>query len=166
MLVKFSTVVPVSRAVAWAFAANFENIGAWDPGVKSSKKVCANNGGGGGGGGNVAHARKGLAVPQTPHTHEAFRAAQLSAGTAGVGSEYELVTVFKGSESTMKCAHLCASRCRGLAVALPWRDLTAPPHLSLSLQVHRGALGRAHQGEMRACAAAVRGQGQPLRRHG
>jgi hypothetical protein len=61
MLVKFSTVVPVSRAVAWAFAANFENIGAWDPGVKSSKKVCANNGGGGGGGGNVAHARKGLA---------------------------------------------------------------------------------------------------------
>lgn len=39
MLVKFATTVPANRQAAWAFAAEFANIGAWDPGVKASKKA-------------------------------------------------------------------------------------------------------------------------------
>ena len=30
MLVQFTAQVPVARAAAWAFVADFKNIGAWD----------------------------------------------------------------------------------------------------------------------------------------
>ena len=39
MLVQFTAQVPVARAAAWAFVADFKNIGAWDPGVKSAVQV-------------------------------------------------------------------------------------------------------------------------------
>jgi hypothetical protein len=109
MLVKFSTTVPVSRAAAWAFAANFENIGAWDPGVKASKKVrgvCL----------LVAYI-----AGATKSSRAAVCVTQLSAGAAGVGTEYELVTVFKGSESTMKCARARSSQPArlGASVSVP-----------------------------------------------
>ena len=41
MLVKFVTTVKANRAAAWAFVADFSNIGAWDPGVKAAKKARA-----------------------------------------------------------------------------------------------------------------------------
>ena len=41
MLVKFTTTVAASRQAAWAFVAEFANIGAWDPGVKAAKKARA-----------------------------------------------------------------------------------------------------------------------------
>jgi len=41
MLVKFVTTVAATRTAAWAFAAEFSNIGAWDPGVKAAKKARA-----------------------------------------------------------------------------------------------------------------------------
>ena len=39
MRVSFVTTVAASRQAAWAFAAEFANIGSWDPGVKAAKKV-------------------------------------------------------------------------------------------------------------------------------
>ena len=44
MRVAFATTVPVSRQAAWAFAAEFANIGKWDPGVKAAKKARAHCG--------------------------------------------------------------------------------------------------------------------------
>lgn len=39
VLVRFTTVVPLARAAAFAYAGDFANIAKWDPGVKSSVKV-------------------------------------------------------------------------------------------------------------------------------
>lgn len=94
MLVKFKSVVPAARSAAWSFIAHFENIAKWDPGVKSSKKARLRGG-----------AAKSCSARHQGLTHPP----QVSEGAAGVGTQYELVTVFKGSESTMKCA-TCAAR--------------------------------------------------------
>ena len=75
------------------------------------------------------------------------RLSQVSEGAAGVGSEYELVTLFKGNESTMKC------EAAGTASLRMASHCTAD---SLArAQVHRGTLGPAQQGaRARRCAVA------------
>ena len=99
MLVKFVTTVKANRAAAWAFVADFSNIGAWDPGVKAAKKARV----------HLPRARDGrqkrLDSFHKSHSVVTF-AMQTSAGETGVGSTYDLTTVFKGSESEMRCAPL------------------------------------------------------------
>jgi hypothetical protein len=83
---------------------------------------------------------------------------QLSEGATAVGTEYELVTLFKGSESTMKCARrssLCAlrSHCPSSVAC----SLCCTGRAPRALQVQRGHLGSAQQGAP-ACAAAGPGR--------
>lgn len=70
MRVFFATTVPVSRQAAWAFAAEFANIGKWDPGVKAAKKARAH--------GRSPLRRRHLGRPATLWRHRSGRPATRS----------------------------------------------------------------------------------------
>jgi hypothetical protein len=147
-LVTFKTVVPATRAAAWAFAANFEHIGAWDPGVKASKKArrpwqrrC------------LLRCRKRRATNAAPHAAAAVRGRHgrghgVRAGHAlqELGEHHEvrapLVAVCAACARTVHCV-ACSLCCTGRAPR--------------ALQVHRDHLGSAQQGAP-ACAAAGPGR--------